>query len=176
MSFPYVSSNSSPSVNSTVQQSQPANRYTSLIRYELLVLIVWFFIECARACAISKMTMTTEKDEKGQDKTPSTSTGNSSVSTRFGRFNKLSLYILIGAAVGTFVYWLITEFWFYDKFHSMEKVNSINVPEGWSDKSDNGSVNSNQWYDFPSSSSSSGAANTPSQKRNVNIYDNLNRF
>jgi len=82
---------------------KPVNAFSSLVRYELLVVCVWFFVEMARWYSHSKQ-RSMEDDEE--------------VEMRKSKFSRTAWYVLLGAVLGVVLYWLIVDVCFYSAFHS----------------------------------------------------------
>ena len=96
-----VSSDYFPELQST--QSTPHQRWKSLLRYELLLILTWVFIELARAYYIRKQSKDADEgdEESSKDKAGSS----------------ISWTIIIGAAIGVFLYWIIADLWLYSWFY-----------------------------------------------------------
>ncbi|AYV86425.1 MAG: hypothetical protein Sylvanvirus1_21 [Sylvanvirus sp.] len=99
ISYPTINNGlNPPSITKiSIQTEKPVSSFPSLIRYELLVLLVWFCVELLRAY------------------------GSTDGATKF---DSTSLWVLAGAVIGTLVYWIIVDVFLYDTFHGPKIVHT----------------------------------------------------
>jgi hypothetical protein len=97
---------------------KPFNPLSSLLRYELLVLLVWFCVEIGRWYGKNKAYKKIQEEEESGGKVKGLS------------LRKTMCWgVLIGAVVGVFLFWLITYVLFYNTFYSpVVNINQFNPP------------------------------------------------
>lgn len=79
-------------------------KWKSLFRYELLVVILWICIEVAKSWRLSQIKSHLSADERQV--------------LSDSKFRHLSTMVLVGAMVGVFLFWLLTQIWFTDTAES----------------------------------------------------------
>jgi|SRR5581483_3739751 len=105
--------------NVSYQKTKPTSTLPSLFRYEVFVLSVWFFVEMGRWYAKDKAFRKLQREEAGEEE-----------DTKIRRLpihRTMAYGVLIGALIGALVFWLITDVFFYDAFHSDVGVRAISV-------------------------------------------------
>ena len=113
-----------------IERIRNKSPWYALIRYEILVILVWMGAELGRKCAMGKewaadSDKTTEfsyetKDEKSNTQTTPSIASNKSTAAQLRR--RIQLYVLYGALLATFLYWLLVDVWQPDMFHSLKVV------------------------------------------------------
>lgn len=110
-----------------VQRIRNKSPWHSLVRYEFLLVLVWLGAEIGRACALrnchdekttggefSYSTLTTSSaTNENENETKTTTTLDPAALRR-----KIHRYVLFGAMVAAFLYWLVVDVWQFDMFHS----------------------------------------------------------
>lgn len=111
-----LASRASPSnVSVTFQEIKPVSSLPSLVRYELLVLVVWFCLKMGRSMARPKRNEDEEENEL--------------VERARKRFDKMGMYALIAALLAVAVWWLIVDVFFYSTFHAaVQTTSTIGAP------------------------------------------------
>ena len=90
----YASGYAQPPQPPTALALQPITSWQSLLRYELFILLVWFFVDMARWYL--------------QRRSPNAK-----------KFHKCLCWgVLVGALVGGLLFWLVVDVWFYKAFHA----------------------------------------------------------
>ena len=88
----------------------------SLLRYEVFVLLIWFFVELGRWYTRDQAFRKLATAVKGDNTTKHLSLKKT-----------MSYGVLIGAMFGALVFWLIADVFCYDTFHAAQQVFSVNA-------------------------------------------------
>ena len=105
-------------VSVSLENVKPVSALPSLVRYELLIILVWIFLRIGRHWARSKIINEDEETDYQED--------------RRKRFDKMGWYILLAAMLGGLVYWLLVDVLFYSSFHSAIQSSSVPLVSGYS--------------------------------------------
>lgn len=92
------------------------NPYKSLVRYELMVILIWIFVELARWIYLNKA----HNSKKDVSSEAINSVENSQNTSWKKQFRSASWMVLFGALIGVLIYWLIVEIWLRSWFYGQE--------------------------------------------------------